>query len=107
MVHGICAGLGVYFVALFTAGVVRPMGTPWLAWVIGATGALLLGAAAIDRQQVSHVQRAQALVLVAVGLAAALLVGWHAPATAHWFLGAGAVGAAVALITGVATLALP
>ena len=107
MVHRISAGLGVYFVALFAAGHVWPAGTPWVVWIIGAAGALLLGAAAIDRQQASHVQRAQALVLVAVALAAALLVGWHSPATERWFIAAGAGGAAIALISGVATLALP
>ncbi|HEX6838607.1 MAG TPA: hypothetical protein VF334_18645 [Polyangia bacterium] len=107
MVHGISAALGLYFAALFAAGLVRPMGTAWLAWIVGAAGALLLGAAAIDREQASHVQRAQALVLVAVALAAALLIGWHSPATARWFIAAGAGGAAIALISGVATLALP
>ena len=107
MVHSISAGLGIYFAALFAAGLVRPMGTVWLAWVIGAAAVLLLGAATIDREQASHVKRAQALVLVAVGLAAALLVGWHSPATERWFIAAAGGGAAIALISGVATLALP
>lgn len=107
MVHRISAGLGVYFVALFAAGHVWSVGNAWVVWIIGAAGALLLGAAAIDREQASHAKRAQALVLVAVALAAALLIGWHAPATARWFLAAGAGGAAIALVSGVATLALP
>ena len=107
MVHQVSALLGIYFVALFAAGVVRPIGTTWLVWVIGAAGALLLGAATIDREQASHDKRAQTLVLAAVALTAALFVGGVASATEGWFLAAAGAGVAVAFITGVATLALP
>ncbi len=107
MLHRLSAALGLYFVALFFATLLRPIALVWLSWTVAAAGALLLGAAAIDRPQASHVKRAQALVLLSIALAAALLIGWSSPATARWFLVAASAGVAVAFLSGVATLALP
>ena len=65
---------------------------------------ILVGAGAVDRHEVSHLKRAQALVLIAVALAGALLIG-RSTATAPWFLAIAAFGLASAFAAGLSTLA--
>ena len=104
MVHLVSTGLGLIFVALSLVGLFAPVGATWLVWIVGAAGVILVGAGAVDRDEVSHVKRAQALVLIAVALAGALLIG-RSTSTAPWFLAIAALGVALAFAAGLSTLA--
>jgi len=104
MVHLVSTALGLGLTVVSLVGLFTATGPVWLVWVVGAAGLILVGAGSIDRHEVSHDKRAQALVLVAVALAGALLIG---RSTATWFLALAAVGTASAFAAGVATLARP
>lgn len=106
MVHRLSAVLGFVLVGMSLAALFGHVGAvAWLAWLVGAAGVVLLGAGAIDRDEVSRVTRAKALIAIGLGLGVVVVVGKWTPTATSFIVVAAACAAAAALMGGVWTLA--
>lgn len=102
MVHLLSAAIGVFLLLVWLLGV-SLSATGWMTWLLGVAGAIAVGFALIDRDEVSRVTRAQSLVCFAVAMYGVAFAGWSR-SVPHWLWLAAAGAASAALITGLSAL---
>lgn len=103
VVHLVSAAIGVFLLLMWLVGV-QLHATVWMTWLLGVAGAVAVGIAIVDREEVSRVARAQSLVCFGLMLYAAAFAGWSRH-VAHWQWTSGVAAATAALVVGLITLA--